>query len=140
MFRYPVTLTHDDVEGGFVVSFLDIPEAITQGETEEEALTAARYALEAALDFYFEDNRVVPKPSKAKRGQPVIELSTSMSLKVFLLNEMLMQNIKSAELARRLNTTRQEVHRLTDIHHSTRIDRIASAFQALGKHLDIRIV
>ena len=140
MFMYPVTLTLDEVDGGFVVSFVDIPEAITQGETEAEALSAARDALESALDFYFEDNRAVPKPSKAKRGQPVIELSASMSAKVLLLNEMVAQNVRPAELARRLNTTRQEVNRLTDVHHSTRIDGIAAALQALGKHLEMRVV
>ena len=33
MFMYPVTLTPDKKVGGFVVTFTDIPEAITQGET-----------------------------------------------------------------------------------------------------------
>ncbi len=34
--RYPVTLT-PAVEGGFVVSFPDIPEALTQGNTRHDA-------------------------------------------------------------------------------------------------------
>ncbi len=38
------------------------------------------------------------------------------------------------------NTTHQEVNRLTDVRHTTRIDRIATALQALGKHLDLRVV
>jgi predicted RNase H-like HicB family nuclease len=50
MFLYPVTLKRDR-DGGFVVTFKDIPEAITQGETKVGALTAARDALETALDF-----------------------------------------------------------------------------------------
>ena len=50
MFLYAVTLRRDR-NGGFVVTFKDIPEAITQGETEAEALAAARDALETALDF-----------------------------------------------------------------------------------------
>jgi antitoxin HicB len=54
MFLYPVTLKRAE-DGGFVVTFKDIPEAITQGETEAEALSPARDALETALDFYFED-------------------------------------------------------------------------------------
>jgi antitoxin HicB len=55
--------------GGFVVTFPDIPEAITQGETRKEALEMAQEALGAALEFYFEDRRVVPVPARAKRGQ-----------------------------------------------------------------------
>jgi antitoxin HicB len=86
MFMYPVTLTADRKDGGFVVTFTDIPEAITQGDTKEEALAAAKDALESALDFYFEDKRTVPAPSKPKRGQHVIELPASLSAKVLLLN------------------------------------------------------
>jgi len=139
MFLYPVTLKRDE-NGGFVATFKDIPEAITQGETEAEALEAARDALETALEFYFEDNRRVPAPSRAKRGQPVVELPASLSAKILLLNEMIEQNVRPAELARRLKTTPQEVNRLTNVQHTTRIDGIAAALKALGKRLDIRAV
>ncbi len=140
MFMYPVTLTPDEADGGFVVTFVDIPEAITQGDTEAEALAAAKDALASALDFYFEDKRAVPAPSRPKRGQHVIELAASLSAKVLLLNEMVTQDVRPAELARRLNTTPQEVNRLTNVRHTTRIDGIAAALQALGKHLDMRVV
>lgn len=137
--KFPVTLTPDETDGGFVVTFHDIPEAITQGETVEEALAMAKEALETAMEFYFEDNRAVPTPSKPKRGQHVVELPVSLSAKVLLLNEMVTQNIRPAELARRLNTTPQEVNRLTNLRHITRIDGIAAALRALGKHLDLRV-
>jgi antitoxin HicB len=140
MFMYPITLTPDTTDGGFVVTFVDIAEAITQGDTEEQALQAAKVALESAMDFYFEDKRAVPPPSKAKRGQHVVELAASLSAKVLLLNEMVTQNVRPAELARRLNTSPQEINRLTNVKHTTRIDGIAAALQALGKHLDMRVV
>jgi antitoxin HicB len=138
--KFPVTLTPDEADGGFVVTFHDIPEAITQGETVEKALAMAHEALETAMEFYFEDKRAVPAPSKPKRGQHVVELPVSLSAKVLLLNEMVKQNIRPAELARRLNTTPQEVNRLTHLRHITRIDGIAAALHALGKHLDLRVV
>ena len=137
--RFPVTLTPDKVDGGFVVTFPDIPEAITQGDTVEEALAMAQDALETALEFYFEDKRAVPAPSKPKRGQNVIELSASLSAKVLLLNEMVTQNVRPAELARRLNTTPQEVNRLTNLRHTTRIDGIAAALHAMGRRLEISV-
>ena len=140
MFKYPVTLTRDKKDGGFVVTFKDFPEAITQGDTVPQALAAAKEALESALDFYFEDKRAVPAPSKPKRGQHVMELPASLSAKVLLLNEMIAQNVRPAELARRLKTTPQEVNRLTDVRHTTRIDSIATALQALGKQLELRAV
>ncbi|MBI3345096.1 MAG: type II toxin-antitoxin system HicB family antitoxin [Gammaproteobacteria bacterium] len=136
--RYPVKIKTDGK--GWRVSFPDIPEALTSGGTKEEALAMAKDALETALDFYFDDKREVPSPSTARRGQPVIELSASTSAKVLLLNEMVRQKVRPAELARRLHTTAQEVNRLTNVRHTTRIDGIAAALRALGRHLDMRVV
>jgi antitoxin HicB len=139
MFRYPVTLKREK-DGSLLVTFVDIPEAITQGVSEEEAMAMAREALETALDFYFEDKREVPMPSTPKRGQPVVELPASLSAKVLLLNEMVRQGVRPAELARRLKTTPQEVNRLTDLRHTTRIDGVAAALKALGKRLEMQAV
>ncbi|MGC1460577.1 MAG: type II toxin-antitoxin system HicB family antitoxin [Terracidiphilus sp.] len=136
--RYPVRLKAAE-EGGFLVTFPDIPEAITQGEDVEDALRHAADALETALDFYFEYRRPVPAPSKPKRGQRLVELPPSVSAKVLLLNEMLRQKVRPAELARRIGTTPQEVNRLTNIRHTTRIDRVDTALRALGKRLLIRV-
>jgi antitoxin HicB len=99
----------------------------------------AAEALELALDSYFETGRPVPAPSKPKRGQRMISLPLSVSAKVLLWNEMLRQQVKPAELARRLGITRQEVTRLTDIRHTTKIDAIAGAMSALGKTFELRV-
>ena len=50
MFDYPVTLTPDD--GTVLVTFADVPEAITFGANEDEALLNAIDALETGLSFY----------------------------------------------------------------------------------------
>jgi antitoxin HicB len=136
--RYPIDVKPDGKF--FLVTFPDIPEAITQGKSLKEAREVATSALETALDFYFENSRVVPKPSRIKRGQDFVELPASVSAKVLLLNEMIRQRVRPAELARRMQTTPQEVNRLTNIHHTSRIDGIAGAMKALGKTLEIRAV
>jgi antitoxin HicB len=135
--RYPARLKRQQ-EGGYVVTFPDIPEAITQGEDVEDALVHAADALESALDFYFEDRRPVPTPSKPKRGQHLVELPPSVAAKVLLLNEMLRQKVRPAELARRLRTTAQEVNRLTNLRHATKIDRVDAALRTLGKRLVVK--
>ena len=48
-FTYPVKLTRDRKDGGYVVSCRDIPEVITQGDSIEDALSEAEGALQAAL-------------------------------------------------------------------------------------------
>ena len=69
---YPVTLTPDKEGGGFVVTFPDVPEAITQGNTLPEALANASEALAAAMDFYTVSKRVPPTPSQPAPGQPLV--------------------------------------------------------------------
>ena len=135
--KYFAQLTPDD--GQFTVTFRDIPEAITFGSTIEEALDMAQDALETAMEFYFEDKRQVPTPTKAKKGEYAIELPLSMASKVLLLNEMIAQKVKPVDLARKLGTTRQEVNRMTNLHHATKIDTVASALKALGKELSVSV-
>src|ERR1017187_5050172 len=121
MLRYPANFKADK-EGGFVVTFPDIPEAITQGEDVEDALLHAADVLESALDYYIEEGLTIPAPSKLRRGQRVVELPASVAAKVLLLNEMMTQKIRPADLARRLRVTPQEITRLIDIRHTSRID------------------
>jgi antitoxin HicB len=53
---------------------------------------------------------------------------------------MVAQKVRPAELARRLQVTPQEVTRLIDLHHTSKIDGIAGALKALGKTMEIRAV
>lgn len=139
MMRYPAQFTPSS-EGGFVVTFRDIPEAITQGDTESEALDMAVDALVTAMDFYFEDRRQVPPPSSPQDGERLVELPPSIAAKVLLLNELLVAGISNAELARRLHTRPQDVQRIVNLEHPTKIDTIAKAMQALGKRLEVSVV
>ena len=135
MLTYPATLTPDGK--GYLVQFPDIPEALTQGKTREDALDVAVDALRTAMDFYFEDGRRVPMPSRIKRGQVGIELPPSIVAKVLLLNTMLEQRVTAAELARRLHTSPQSVNRIVNLGHATKIDTVANAMKALGQRLDL---
>ena len=138
MLSYPARLVRDG--DGYMVSFPDIPEALTGAETREEAIEMAVDALTTAMDFYFEDRRPVPAPSLAKRGQVLIDLPPSVGVKVLLLNEMIAQGTRNADLARRMNVRPQEVNRLTDLKHPTKIDTVAQALKVLGRRLELSLV
>src|SRR3546814_8239256 len=58
MLSYPARLEKDGA--AYVVSFRDIPEALTSGRSQKDALRMAADALVTAMDFYFEDRREVP--------------------------------------------------------------------------------
>jgi antitoxin HicB len=70
----------------------------------------------------------------------LVALPASVSAKILLLNTMLGQKVTPAELARRLGTSPQVVNRIVDIEHATKIDTIAEALEALGKHLELAVV
>lgn len=131
--RYPVKLEKDG-EGWFA-SFPDVPEALTSGLTVDEALAMARDALITAMEFYFEDGRPVPLPGAIVEGTHHVDLPASLWAKVILLNEMLAQKKRPTDLARMLGAKLQDVQRLFDLGHPTKIDKVEQALAALGKHL-----
>lgn len=131
--RYPITFDHD--ETGWAVLFPDIPEALTGGDTRDEALALAQDALVTAFDFYFEDKREIPLPSS--EGEEFVEVPASVAAKVLLLNAMIQTGTSNAELARLIGTRPQEVQRIVSLGHSTKIDTIQAALKALGKNLEL---
>lgn len=135
--KYPARFTPET--GGFVVTFRDIPEAITQGDDEADAIVMAKDVLLSSMEIYFDEKRKVPSPSPARRGERLIPLPASVSAKVLLLNEMLTQGVIPSELARRMDTTRQEINRLIDLGQATKIDRIEEAMGALGRELELSL-
>jgi antitoxin HicB len=137
-FSYPVVL-EKAVEGGFIVKFPDVPEALTQGEDREEALARAVDALETALEFYADASRDLPKARKAKRGQHVVSPSTLAVLKLEVYQAMRDRGVKKTELARRLKWHLMQVDRLLDLHHASRIDQVEAALAALNRRLEVRV-
>ena len=138
MLNYRVTLTLDD-NNTLLVTFPDIPEAITFGDDEQEALLNALDALEAAIEIYFEDRRPVPLPSRVAKGKPFVTLPILPAAKVLVFNEMLAKNLRKADLARQLNVHMPQIDRLFNLRHSSKIEFVEQAANALGKKLDISL-
>ena len=136
--NYPVHLEAAD-EGGFVVTLPDVPEAITQGEDEDEALLRATDALETALSFYTDAGRDLPNASKAKRGQHTVRPSALACIKLAIYQTMRNQGVKKSELARRLGWHMPQVDRLLDLSHASRIDQAEAALGSLGHRLVVSV-
>jgi antitoxin HicB len=137
MFDYPVTLTPDN--GSVLVSFIDVPEAITFGTDEAEALLQAVDALETGLSFYVNARKPLPAVSKAKRGQKTVRPCALECAKLGVYQAMTEQGIKKAELARRLGWHTPQVDRLFDLRHASKLDQIEAAAHVLGRHLEVHI-
>ena len=137
MFDYPVTLTPDD--GSVLVTFADVPEAITFGADEEEALMQAVDALESGLSFYVDARQPLPMPSKPKRGQKTVRPSAMECAKLGVYQAMTDQGIRKAELARRLGWHMPQVDRLFDLRHASKFEQIEMAAAVLGKRLVLSV-
>ena len=129
---YPVAL---EVRPDTVlVSFPDIPEALTEGGTKADALSEAADCLVAALGGYVRQRRRIPTPSHVQDA-PLVQLPALVAAKLALHEAMRKQNATASELADQLGTTKEAVRRLMDVDHRTPIHQVESALEALGMRL-----
>ncbi len=100
-FSYPVTLTPDETDGGFVVTFQDVPEAITQGDDLSDALLQAADALEEAIAGRIRRGDPIPTPSVAKPGRPAVLVPARTAAKAAL--HLALQKAETYELEQPLH-------------------------------------
>ncbi|MFM9879916.1 MAG: type II toxin-antitoxin system HicB family antitoxin [Burkholderiaceae bacterium] len=137
MFDYPVTLTADG--GTVLVTFADVPEAITFGVDEIEALRNAVDALETGLSFYVDSRQPLPAVSLPLPGQKTVRPSALECAKLGVYRAMTEQGIKKAELARRLGWHMPQVDRLFDLRHASKLEQVEAAAAVLGRQIEVRV-
>lgn len=135
--KYPVLIIPDG--DAFVITSRDLPELNSVGYSLEDALTQALDGIETTFMIYMEDRKAIPLPTAAEDGEHLIALPVLVASKVQLYNEMLEQNVTKAELARRLGWIQKQADRLLSLKHSTKIESLENAFNALGKEIDVII-
>ena len=138
-FVYPAKCVADGQDGAYVVSFRDIPEAITQGNSVAECFDQAAVAIQAALDGRIMDGLGIPAPSPAKRGERLVAVPIQTALKTALYLAIRERGITRVDLARRLQIDEKEVRRMLDPYHATKADRLEKALAVLGKHAELRV-
>jgi antitoxin HicB len=126
-FGYPFTISEEN--GEFLVSFPDVPEALTSGASLEEARVLAADALLAALGGYMDDRRTIPTPSLAPSESEVIYLQPLHAAKIALYIAMLKEEVTNVIVAKRLDRDEKEIRRMLDLDHCTKIETINHALQ-----------
>lgn len=136
MLAYPAIFEPEDV--GYVVTFPDVPEAITDGDSLAEAMEYAVDALEVSLSEYINRRREIPQPKRARgKNMRLAQLPALSEAKLSLYRTMREMDIRKADLARRLGWQKQ-VDRLLDLTHASRLDQLEAAFNALQKRCTFR--
>lgn len=106
---YPVTFK-TYASGRIGAFFVDVPEAITAGASEAEALDRAHDALVMALSAYLDDGRALPVPSKAKRAQPVVAVPPRVAIKLAIHEAMREQAMTQAQRTSRHRRAASATH------------------------------
>ena len=137
-FLYAAEFTPAD-EGGFIITFPDIPEAITQGESIEDGIEQASDALEEAIVARMHLWEELPAPSAPQAGQYLIPVPAQTAFKAALYEEVRSEGVSKVELAARLGIDEKEVRRLLDPHHPSKLPRIEEVLERAGKRIVVQV-
>jgi len=126
-------------DGGYVVRFPDVPEAITAGDTLNEALAMAEDALAVALLGRIEAGEPLPHPRQpgADENLHPVAVPAPVAAKLALIQLWRQSGLSKSALARRMGVDEKVVRRLLDPNHNSSLTRLDEAIQALGGKLII---
>lgn len=138
MWAYPLFVDRDD-NGSLLVSFVDIPEAHTFAEDEDEISGRATDCALTALEAYMKDRRPIPAPSRDLTGRAVL-LPPLAAAKIELYEAMRKAGVRKSDLARRLDWHMPQIDRLLSLRHGSRLEHLEAALAALDHRLEVRVV
>ena len=135
---YPYTMEPQE-SGGYLVQFVDLEEAFTEGATEEEAAFNAAEVLSLVIEQRLADGQAVPLPSPDE-GRPVAYPQASVQAALLMRQAREEQGRTLAELARALQTSWPAAQRLEQPTNNPTLKQLERAAAALGKRLTVGIV
>src|SRR5450631_3411324 len=101
-FTYAAEFEPGERRGVIVVSFPDVPEAITQGDNPADARAQAEEALGLALLTYPERGLPLPKPRAKGKSLTMIAVAPDVVAKLAVLEAFAAAGIAKSELGRRM--------------------------------------
>ncbi len=136
-FSYRAALEPGEAHGVVVVTFPDVPEAISEGRGDAEALRQAEEALGLALLSY--PARNLPLPEPASVAGPYVTITPDIAAKLAVIEAFAASGLSKAELGRRIGRDEREVRRILDPMHATRLPALTATLAALGRRLVIGV-
>ena len=133
-FIYPARL-HRTASNEIVVSFRDLPECLTSGRNDVEALAEAADALEETIAGRIVDGDPIPRPSARRAGEHRVAVPPAMAAKAALVLAFRDSGLSRIALARRLGVDDKVVRRMLDPRHATAPNRLHKAMRQLGREL-----
>ena len=118
-----------------VVSFRDLPECLTSGADEVEALEEAQDALEAVIAARINRGDSIPTPSELGPGEYLIAVPTDMAAKAAFVLAFRDSGLTQESLDQRLGTGQPDIDRMLDPRHGTTASDLNRALRVLGSEL-----
>lgn len=144
-YTYRATIERGD-ETDWVVSFPDIPEAVTQAATIEDARHAAQDALGLALLSYPARGRPIPERSfvgEQAQGTDILDVDVAVApdvmAKLAVLEAFHTSGRSRQDLGAILVKDDEDISRILDPMHPTDLQTLSDALQALGRRLVIGV-
>ena len=132
-FSFPASLTPDLDDGGYVVAFRDLPEAITQGNSIESALQEAADCIEESIAARIDDRLDIPEPSDPLESEYLVTVPMQTALKAAVTLALSESKMNKVQLANALEVDEKEVRRILDPRHGTKLATLERTLQVLGK-------
>jgi antitoxin HicB len=129
-YSYPATLELD-ADGRLVVHFPALPEALTDGADEADALREAADCLSEALAGRIVDGEEIPAPGPLASGQYLVSPDPTIALKAALYEALRRRDMTVADLAERLGMDWHQAARLIDPKRSSKLTSLSAALDAL---------
>jgi antitoxin HicB len=120
----------------YLVSFPDFEEALTEGESFEEALFNAEEVLTLTLDGRMDEGMDIPLPEmiSSEPDSPFV-VYPSPRVQAALLVRFIRSDKSMAELARSLETSWPAASRLEDPHHWSSLRQLNRVAEVFGSRL-----
>jgi antitoxin HicB len=133
---YTFTLERE-ANGWWLVRFPEIPEALTEGETEEEARTNAIDCVITALEGYMKAGRPIPRSSAPSPERDRAVLPSLVTAKLAVYETMRSRGWSKVKLAKELGVPENSVRRLLDLRHSSQMGVVDAALAKMNAELII---
>ena len=133
---YPAKIKQDG--DGFVVTFRDLDNVFTEGETYEEALFNAQEVLDILLLDMAKSEMAIPEPSTCKKDEVPVSVSPDVTAPILLNKLRLSRRCSMADVARTMGVSYQNYQQIESGKNIT-LKSLKKAAAALGAIVEIKL-
>ncbi|MCT4706199.1 hypothetical protein MUA04_22530 [Enterobacteriaceae bacterium H11S18] len=139
MFTYSATVSFDEENNQYEISFRDFDNLHAVAFTEDDIELDALDALLAGIGELIETRSPVPAPTAGLENDIRLPLPVLASLKIALSNAMLTTGTAKSQLARKLGLNGPQTDRLLDVSYASKVELLEQALYLLDYEVTVSV-